>query len=167
MRVLCGVVLALVACKKPAATPNATEAECEQYRNKLFSLLPDAEREGMSRMGMQKPTKVELALCMQRVTSEEVACAVKATTQEQALACKPSVDIRPLDARRTPEECAAYREHVTKLAEKFDTNDGIGPPLTPSMAAMLARECERWMTKSRYDCVMKATSSMGLMSCKP
>ena len=35
------------------------------------------------------------------------------------------------------------------------------------MAAMLARECERWMTKERYDCIMKAAMPMDLMGCRP
>lgn len=154
------------ACSK-AKPATATRAECEQYRDKLFSLLPDAEREAGTRMGMHKATKYELDLCVQRVTSDEVACALKTTTLVDALACKPTVDIRPADAKRTPEECATSTEHILKLAEVFDKNEGIGPPFTKSMAMMLARECERWMTKDRYDCILKAGMPMDLMRCRP
>ena len=83
------------------------------------------------------------------------------------LACKPTVEIRPPEARRTPEECAKSTEHIMKLADVFDKNEGIGPPFTKAMAAMLARECERWMTKERYDCIMKAGMPMDLMGCRP
>lgn len=165
-------VLALLvsaACTKAGSgkSPNATQAECEQYRNKMFSFLPEAERDSAQKLGMDKPTKMELDLCMQRMTSEEVKCALEKTTQADALACKPSVDIRPADAKRTPDECKAYSEHVMKLAEENERGEAVGPPFTPSMAAMFSRECERWLTKQRFDCVMKAPSPMGLMSCKP
>lgn len=159
-------VALLVGCTK-AKPPNASAAECEQYRDKLFSLLPEPERAAAERMGLQKATKFELDLCMQRVTSDEVACALTATTQEQALACKPKVDIRPPEARRTEAECVAFRERVMKLGELAEGTDTPGPPFTKAMAAMLARECERWMTQQRYDCVMKAGSPMDLMSCRP
>lgn len=161
------VAATLVACTRAGKRPNATRAECEQYRNKMFGFLPQQEQDSARGIGMDKPTKLELELCMQRMTSEEVACAVAATSQGAALACKPSVDIRPDNARRTPEECAAYAAHVLKLAELNEAGEAIGPPFTPAMARMFARECERWLTKERYDCVMKAPSPMGLMNCKP
>jgi hypothetical protein len=162
-----GIAAALVACTKTGKSPNATRVECEQYRNKMFSFLPDSEREAAKGIGMDKPTPMELDLCMQRMTSEEVACALEARAQPDALACKPSVDIRPADAKRTPEECTAYSAHVMKLAEENEKGEAMGPPFTPAMAAMFARECERWLTKARFDCVMKAPSPMGLMTCKP
>jgi len=162
-----GVAVGLGACKKTEKSPNATQVECEQYRNKMFSYLPDVERESAKGIGMDKPTKMEIDLCMQRMTSEEVACALKSSTQADALSCKPSVDIRPADAKRTPEECKAYSEHVMKLAVENEKGEALGPPFTPSMAALFARECERWLTKARFDCVMKAPSPMGLMLCKP
>jgi hypothetical protein len=161
------VLLALVACTKAGRSPNATKVECEQYRNKMFSFLPDSEREAAKGIGMDKPTKMEVDLCMQRMTSEEVGCALKASTQADALSCKPSVDIRPAEAKRTTEECTAYSAHVMKLAEENEKGEAMGPPFTPAMAAMFARECERWLTKARFDCVMKAPSPMGLMMCKP
>lgn len=162
----CALGAGLAACKKEGKRPNATRGECEQYRNKMFSLLPEDEQKVAAGMNLDKPTPLEIELCMERITSEEVACALAASTQDEALACKPSVDIRPADARRTPEECAAYSAHLMKLAETFTDADG-GPPLTPAMAKMAARECERWLTKQRFDCVMKAQSPMGLMGCKP
>ncbi len=160
-------LLVVAACAKSGRSPNATKAECDQYRNKLFSFLPDSERDVATKMGMGKATKLELELCMERVTSEEVACALKSSTQAEALSCRSSVDIRPADAKRTPEECAAYSAHVMKLAKENESGGAIGPPFTPAMAAMFGRECERWLTKKRFDCVMKAPSAMGLMSCKP
>jgi hypothetical protein len=170
MRALSLLLVVLVsgtACTKTGKSPNATQVECEQYRDKMFSFLPDSEREAAKGIGMDKPTKMEVDLCMQRMTSEEIGCALKTSTQADALACKSSVDIRPADAKRTPEECAAYSAHVKKLAEENERGEAIGPPFTPAMAAMFARECERWLTKTRFDCVMKAPSPMGLMTCKP
>jgi hypothetical protein len=164
---LVALLLVVAACTKTGKSPNATKIECEQYRTKMFAFLPDTEREAAAKLGMDKPTKLELALCMERMTSEEVACALKTSTQAEALACKSGVDIRPPDAKRTPEECAAYSAHVMKLAQENEAGQAMGPPFTPSMAAMFARECERWLTKNRYDCVMKAPSPMGLMLCKP
>lgn len=160
------LVLAVAACSK-TSSPNATRAECERYRDKLFSLLPEHERTAGTNMGMHKATKFELDLCEQRVTSDEVACALQATTQADALACKPKVDIRPPEAKRSPDECKAFGEHVLKLATLFESTEGVGPPFTKAMAAMLARECDRWMTKQRYDCVMKSGSPMDLMGCRP
>jgi hypothetical protein len=161
------VSVTVVACTKTGKSPNAMKVECEQYRDKMFSFLPESEREAAKGIGMDKPTKMEVDLCMQRMTSEEVACALKASSQAEALACKPSVDIRPAEAKRTPEECTAYSAHVMKLAEENEKGEAMGPPFTPAMAAMFARECERWLTKARFDCVMKAPSPMGLMMCKP
>ena len=37
---------------------------------------------------MDKPTPKEIELCRERMNSDEVACALKATTQDDALACK-------------------------------------------------------------------------------
>jgi hypothetical protein len=173
MRSLTALVIALsfagTACTKKDAgpRPNASQEECERYRDKMFSFLPASEQEAAAKMGMGKATKLELELCMERITSEEVACALASSTQAEALSCKGSVDLRPANARRTPEECAAVTAHVQKLAEENEAGQAVGPPFTPAMAAMFARECDRWMTKERYDCVMKAPSPMGLMGCRP
>jgi hypothetical protein len=164
---LLAITLGAAACTKASKSPNATKIECEQYRNKMFSFLPETEREAAAKLGMDKPSKLEVDLCMERMTTDEVACALKATTQAEALACKATVDIRPADAKRTPEECKAYSEHVMKLAKENEAGEAMGPPFTPAMAAMFGRECERWLTKKRFDCVMKAPSAMGLMLCKP
>jgi hypothetical protein len=171
MRSLVAFAIALccaAACNKDAGLrPNASKQECERYRDKMFSFLPASEQEAAAQMGMAKATKLELELCMERITSEEVTCALAASTQAEALSCKGSVDLRPANARRTPEECAAVTAHAQKLAEDNEAGQAVGPPFTPAMAAMFARECERWMTKERYDCVMKAPSPMGLMGCRP
>ena len=37
----------------------------------------------------------DLARCQQRVTSEVVTCALAATTLPAAMACKPSIEVRP------------------------------------------------------------------------
>ena len=159
---------ALVACKRePTKSPDATEAECAAYRNKMFSFLPAAEQQSMAGIGMDKPTPKEIELCRQRMNSDEVACALKATTQDEALACKSATDDRPTDVRRTAEECKAYADHMMKLAEANEQGDAIGPPLTPAMAKMAIAECPRWLSKKRYDCVMKAPSPMGIMQCPP
>lgn len=160
------LILLVAACSK-TSPPNATRGQCEQYRDKLFSLLPEHEREVATRMGMHKATKLELDLCEERITSDEVACALQTTSQADALACKPKIDIRPAEAKRTPEECKAFTEHVTKLAKLATETESAGPPFTPAMGAMLARECERWMSMHRYECVMKSGSSMDLMGCRP
>ena len=159
-------VLALAACKK-AKSPDATPAECEAYRNKMFSFLPAEEQKSMADLGMGKPTPKELELCRERMNSDEVACAMKAATMDEALACKSATDDRPAEVKRTAEECKAYGEHMMKLAELNESGQAIGPPLTPAMAQLAARECERWLTKKRYDCVMAAPSPMGIMSCPP
>jgi hypothetical protein len=165
MRAALLAVLAAAACSKSKA-PNATRDECVAYRSKLFELLPDAEREHWRAAGFDKPSKLELDLCQERVTSVEVACVLKQTTLDDALLCKPTVDIRPAEMRRTPEECAAYREHVIKLAELGEKTETIGPPLTVAMAKLVARECERWMSKKRYDCGVAAGASPDLMMCR-
>jgi hypothetical protein len=156
--------LALAACAKKA--PNATREECRQYRAKLFELLPDAEREHWRASGLDKASKLELDFCQQRVTSAEVACVRNKTTLDDALACKPTVDLRPADMRRTPEECSAYREHVVQLAADGEKTETVGPPLSVAMAKIVARECERWMSKARYECGIKAASSPDLMMCR-
>jgi hypothetical protein len=56
---------------------------------------------------------------------------------------------------------------MMKLAELNEKGEAIGPPLTPAMAKMAIAECPRWLTKKRYECVMKAPSPMGIMQCPP
>lgn len=158
--------VALSACKK-APSPDATQAECEAYRNKMFSFLPAEEQKAIAKLGLDKATPKEIELCRQRMNSDEIACALAAATMDEALACKSATDDRPADVKRTPEECRAYSEHMAKLAEMSESGDAVGPPLTPAMAKLAARECERWLSKQRYDCVMKAPSPMGLMQCPP
>lgn len=160
------MAVGLLACSK-AKSPNATEPECAEYRMKLFSFTPTEEKEAMGKLGFDKPSPLELKLCMERITSEEVRCAVGAATLEQVLACKPSVDIRPADAKRTPEECQAYGDHAMALAIENESGGAMGPPFTPAMAALFKHECERWLSKKRFDCVMKAPSPMGMMGCPP
>jgi hypothetical protein len=161
------LVVAMACTKAKGPPPNATTTECEQYRTKMFAFLPAEQQEAMAKLGMNKPSPLEMKLCQERMTSEEVRCALAATTQDAALACKPSVDIRPADAKRTPEECAAYQAHALKLATENEAGQAVGPPFTPAMAALFGRECERWLSKKRFDCVMKAPSAMGLMQCPP
>ena len=169
MRTALLVALSVVACTKAkkGPAPNATEAECVEYRQKMFSFNPPEEQAAMSKMGFDKPSPLELKLCKERITSEEVKCALASTSQDQALACKPSVDIRPAHAKRTPEECQAYSDHAMKLAVENESGGAVGPPFTPAMAKLFRRECERWLTKKRYDCIMKAPSPMGMMGCEP
>ena len=159
--------IALAACKREPKNVDATEADCIAYRNKMFSFLPEAEQQSMVGLGMDKPTPKELELCRQRMNADEVACAVKATTQDEALACRSATDDRPDEVKRTPEECKAYAEHMQKLATLNESGEAIGPPLTPAMAKMAVAECPRWLSKKRYDCVMKAPSPMGIMQCPP
>jgi hypothetical protein len=153
------------ACKRESKNVDATEADCIAYRNKMFSFLPAQEQQSMAGIGMDKPTPKEIQLCRQRMNHDEVECALKATTQDEALACKSATDDRPDEVKRTPEECQAYAEHMMKLAEANESGEAIGPPLTPAMAKMAIAECPRWLSKKRYDCVMKAPSPMGIMQC--
>ena len=161
------VIAVLAACKRAPKNVDATEADCIAYRNKMFSFLPEQEQQSLAGIGMDKPTPKEIELCRQRMNSDEVACVVKATTQDEALACRSATDDRPADVKRTPEECKAYSDQLMKLAELNERGDAIGPPLTPAMAKMAIAECPRWLTKKRYDCVMKAPSPMGIMQCPP
>ena len=160
-------VLALSACKREAKNVDATEADCIAYRNKMFAFLPAQEQQAMGGLGMGKPTPKEIELCRQRMNSDEVACVLKATTMDEALACRSATDDRPADVKRTAEECKAYSEHMMMLAEKNETEESIGPPLTPAVAKMAIAECPRWLSKARYDCVMKAPMPMGIMQCPP
>jgi hypothetical protein len=160
-------LLALCACKREPKNVDASESECIAYRNKMFSFLPAEEQASMAGIGMGKATPKEIELCRQRMNSDEIGCALKAATQEEALACKSATDDRPAEVRRTPEECKAYAEHMQKLAESNEKGDAIGPPLTPAMAKMAIAECPRWLSKKRYECVMKAPSPMGIMQCPP
>ena len=165
---LVAALVVLGACTKASTkSPDATEAECASYRNKMFSFLPAEEQTSMAGLGMDKPTPKEIELCRQRMNSDEVACALKATTQDEALACRSATDDRPAEVKRTDEECKAYAAHLMKLAELNESGEAIGPPLTPAMAKMAVAECPRWLSKKRYDCVMKAPSPMGIMSCPP
>ena len=170
--VLLAVALALApaslgACKKAGTSVDATEAECASYRNKLFSLLPAEEQAAMAKGGLDKPTAKELELCRARMNSDEVACALKASSIDEAMSCKSATDDRPADVKRTAEECKAYSEHVMKLASQSQGEQAFGPPMTPAMAKMAARECERWLSKKRYDCVMEQPSSAGILGCPP
>jgi hypothetical protein len=101
------------------------------------------------------------------MNSDEVQCVLEATTQDDALACRSATDDRPDDVKRTPDECKAYSDHMMKLAELNEAGQAVGPPLTPAMAKMSVAECPRWLSKARYECVMKAPSPMGIMQCPP
>lgn len=159
--------LAAVACKREAVNVDATEADCIAYRDKMFSFLPAQEQQAMAGIGMDKATPKEIELCRQRMNHDEVACALKASSQDEALACTSATDDRPAEVKRTAEECKAYADHMMKLAEQNESGDAMGPPLTPAMAKMAIAECPRWLSKKRYDCVMKAPSPMGIMQCPP
>jgi hypothetical protein len=167
MRVLALVLAgaALGACTKAKPSSRASEAECVAYRDKLFSLLPQVEQDAMRQGGNDKATPKELEMCRQRVHSDEIACVQKATTLDDALACTSAIDDRPEAVKRTPAECEAYKEHLLKLADVAASPDAFGPPLTKAMAKLAGRECERWMSKKRYDCVMSAQASAGLIQC--
>ncbi|HSD86450.1 MAG TPA: hypothetical protein VLB44_03010 [Kofleriaceae bacterium] len=161
------LVLALGGCRKTSHRSPPGEQECQSYRDKLFSFMPAEERAAMTQLGLGKQTPKELEICQQRMHSDEIGCVLKAATLDEALACKSAVDDRPAEVKRTPEECTAYSDHVKKLATENESGEAIGPPFTPFMASLFARECSRWLTKQRYDCVMKAPSAMGLMQCPP
>jgi hypothetical protein len=161
-------IAALAACSKRAAkNVDATEAECTAYRNKMFSLMPAQEQTAMGGLGLDKPTPKELELCKQRMNSDEIQCALEAASFDDALACRSATDDRPDDVKRTPEECKAYADHMKQLSDQAENTDTVGPPLTPSVAKMAIAECPRWLSKKRFDCVMKATAPMALMQCPP
>ena len=161
------LLVLVAACKREAKDVGATEADCVAYRNKMFSFFPAEEQKAMGGIGMDKPTPKEIEICRTRMKSDEIQCAVKAATIDEALACKSAVDDRTTELKRTPDECKAFADHMMKLAEKNEAGQAVGPPLTPTMAKMAGRECDRGMTKKRYDCVMKAEIPMGLMQCPP
>jgi hypothetical protein len=168
LHIIAIALLASSACKKGGAkSVDATEAECVAYRNKLYSLLPAGEQAAMASSKLDKPTPKEIELCRERMNSDEVACALKASSIDEAMSCKSATDDRPADVKRTPEECKAYSEHVMKLASQSQGEQAFGPPMTPAMAKMAARECERWLSKKRYDCVMEVPSSAGILGCPP
>ena len=143
------------------------DAECQAYRDKLFSFMPESDRAKYASMGLGQQTPTELALCQQRMQSDEIACVVAAKTFDEALLCKPAVDDRPAEMKRTVAECEAFAAHVGKLATDATQGEGAGPPFTPFMAKLMARECGRWLSKDRYDCVMKAPTTLGFLGCPP
>jgi hypothetical protein len=155
------------ACKKAEQSVDATEADCVAYRNKLFSLLPADEQAGLTASKLDKPTPKEIELCRERMNADEIACAVEAATIDEALACKSATDDRPAHVKRTAEECKAFSEHITKLAEDSRGEQAFGPPLSPTMVKLTIRECDRWLSKQRYDCVMKQPSTAGILGCPP
>ena len=169
MRSLTAAVIALAAlggaCKRAPKNVDATEAECSAYRDKMFGFLPPEDQAAVKNFGMGKATPREIELCRQRMNSDEVQCALKATTFDDALACRSATDDRPDEVKRTPEECKAYGEHMTKLAADADKGDGVGPPLSPAMAKIAIADCPRWLSKKRYDCVMAAPTAMAIMQC--
>jgi hypothetical protein len=142
-----------------------TGAQCQAYRDKVFSYMPPAERDQATAMGLGAQTPVELALCQQRMQADEIACVVASSTLDEALACRPAVDDRPAEMKRSPAECQAFSAHVMKLAA--DADHAGGPPFTPFMAQLMARECGRWLSKDRYECVMKAPTTLGFLGCPP
>jgi hypothetical protein len=168
LHIIAIALLASSACKKGGAkSVDATEAECVAYRNKLYSLLPAGEQAAMASSKLDKPTPKEIELCRERMNSDEIGCALKAQTLDEALACKTATDDRPDEVKRTAEECKAYGEYVTKLADESRGKESFGFPMSPSIVKMTLRECERWLSKKRYDCVMQQPSSAGILGCPP
>jgi hypothetical protein len=162
------LLLAVTACggSKHGHKP-PSEAECQAYRDKLFSYMPEADKAKATAMGLGRQTPIELALCQQRMQSDEIACVVASKTFDEAMLCEPAVDDRPAEMKRTLAECQAFASHVIKLASNAAEGEAAGPPFTPFMAKLMARECGRWLSKDRYECVMKAPTTLGLIGCPP
>jgi hypothetical protein len=159
---LLAVVIAASSCQPRAADPRrpASRSECERYAARLRALAPEATRRAMAQAGMDRPSERDLALCEQRVTGEMVACALAAPTLDAAIACRPSVDIRPPSAKRTKDECARYVEHVRAFAHDQ-------PALADKLGQSAARECDWYLTKDRYECTLSAADGRTWAACPP
>jgi hypothetical protein len=161
------LLLVLAACGNKHGHKPPSDAECQAYRDKLFSYMPPVERDKTIEMGGGHQTPVELAMCKQRMQSDEIACVVASKTLDEALACRPAVDDRPAEMKRSDAECQAFAAHVTQIAANTAAVEGNGPPFSPFMGQLMARECGRWLSKDRYDCVMKAKNALGFIGCPP
>lgn len=145
------------------AARRATAAECEAYHAKFLALSPGA-RDALAQLKLDTLGPRELKLCQERMTSDVVTCVLQAPSLEAALACKPAVDIRPAEARHTPDECAAYVEHMRTLAASAVPDK---PKVTTSMTEAARRACDGWLTTDRYRCVLKASTPHELAACPP
>ena len=108
-----GAVLA-VGCARTNPNRPATRSECAAMHAKIVSLQPPAQRDAMTTLGLDEPDERTLTVCQERVTLEVISCVDRATSLDQALACHPSADNRPPNARRTHEECAACRPPIRR-----------------------------------------------------
>ena len=160
-------LLVVSPCGKNKTDPHqlASRSECEALAAKERALLP-VEMSNAVPLGihMEAPSERRLAQCQERNTSEVVACVLAAATMDEALACKPSVEIRPPSVRRSMEECARYVEHVRQIVAQ-------AAPGRPEMVANLGQaagiECDRYLTRERYECVLATKGARDWAACPP
>jgi len=141
----------------------ASHAECVAYQHKLFELLPERDRARMIERGLDKPADKDLALCEQRMTAEVVRCALATTTMHDALACKPSIDPRPPEAKHSDDECARYIGHVRDIASA----QGLAPDVVANLGQTAKVECGRWLSPERFACTLAAKTTQDWYGCPP
>lgn len=118
---------------------------------RLFALQSPQTRESLTMLGLDKPDETKLATCQERVTAEMLTCVDRAATIEQAVACQPDSNLRPANARRTPEECEQYVRHVGEIVNQAPPSKAAAE----NMVEAARKECAGWLTLERFDGVMR------------
>ena len=163
------LAISVAACGRstPARGQLATRVECEAYAAKLLSLAAPTARDAAAQVGRDKPSEAELVRCMERMTSEEIACATRAKTVDEALACKPTVDPRPAALRYTAEECERYERALRDGALGGLDRSPDHVEMANNLGKAGERECDHWLTRERFACVVKATTIDQIAACPP
>lgn len=179
MRWAVAAALLLAACEKdPAASGvRATREQCEEIATlvQAHAAAANAVERGRPTHGFRHTEAFfsdnYLALCEQRTTRRQADCEIARlrTGAIDMSPCKPEVDLRPPDARRTAEECVQYVAKRRSLAATIVLPPGLTPDtqLADASAHGAAAECAWWLSKARYDCVMAAPDDAAATRCPP
>ncbi len=167
------LVLLLAACEKADHGPLATREQCDRMHAEAVALAdrvnargPGAPEPGFRRMNVFGDWRPEL--CAERMTSKQVDCIIAKyrASELDTSTCKPEVDLRPADARRSSAECERYVAKSRELALAAPPRSGLtSAQLTEAVVQGATNECAGWLSRARYECVLAATTDDARRAC--
>lgn len=165
--------LCVAACEKAKHDPHATREQCDRMHAAALAMAdrvnaagrgaPGAGFRRMNVFGDWRPDT-----CVERMTSRQVDCFIAKYSADELddSSCKPEVDLRPPDARRTPAECERYVAKSRELAQAAPPSSSLtAAQYTEAVAQGATLECNGWLSRARYDCVLAATTDEARRAC--
>jgi hypothetical protein len=172
-RAALALLFVLAACEKAQRDPHATRMECDAYVAAIAEWNANLDAQARDAYARDPNGRISFtgqgvfvgkgftSLCPERMTSKQVACMIAHAHRHSmdSTACKPEVDLRPPDARRTPEECARYIAKARELAATGSASPRMSVADQVRFVEQgAANECTGWLSRARYECVLAATT---------